>query len=190
MKTLVYVEHEGGQIKDATLAAVTAASKLGEVHALVAGSNVGAVADAATKIAGVGKVHVADAAHLESRPGRERRSGRCEADGDARRVHRSGHDHRQEHRSARRRLARRDADFRDPVGRGREHVHPPDLRRQRHRHGSHERRQEGADRSRHGVRQGRARRRQRLGRAGRYRQRRGLQQLRRSRGVRRANARS
>src|SRR5688500_11761082 len=65
MKTLVYVEHEGGQIKDATLAAVTAASKLGEVHALVAGSNVGAVAEAATKIAGVGKVHVADAAHLD-----------------------------------------------------------------------------------------------------------------------------
>ena len=65
MKTLVYVEHEGGQIKDATLAAVTAASKLGEVHALVAGSNVGAVADAATKIAGVGKVHVADGAHLD-----------------------------------------------------------------------------------------------------------------------------
>ena len=65
MKTLVYVEHEGGQIKDATLAAVTAALKLGEVHALVAGSNVGAVADAATKIAGVGKVHVADAAHLD-----------------------------------------------------------------------------------------------------------------------------
>ena len=29
MKTLVYVEHEGGQIKDATLAAVTAASRLG-----------------------------------------------------------------------------------------------------------------------------------------------------------------
>ena len=65
MKTLVYVEHEGGQIKDATLAAVTAASKLGEVHALVAGSNVGGVADAATKIAGIGKVHVADAAHLD-----------------------------------------------------------------------------------------------------------------------------
>src|SRR5688500_12782516 len=65
MKTLVYVEHDGGQIKDATLAAVTAASKLGEVHALVAGSNVGGVADAATKIAGVGKVHVADAAHLD-----------------------------------------------------------------------------------------------------------------------------
>jgi len=65
MKTLVLVEHEGGAIKDATLATVTAASKLGEVHLLVAGSGVGAVAEAAAKIAGAGKVHVADAAHLE-----------------------------------------------------------------------------------------------------------------------------
>ena len=60
MKTLVLVEHEGGELKDATLAAVTAASKLGEVHLLVAGANVGSVAQAAAKIAGVGKVHVAD----------------------------------------------------------------------------------------------------------------------------------
>ena len=65
MKTLVLVEHEGGAIKDATLATVTAASQLGEVHLLVAGSGVGAVAEAAAKIAGAGKVHVADAAHLE-----------------------------------------------------------------------------------------------------------------------------
>ncbi len=65
MKTLVLVEHEGGAIKDATLATVTAAAKLGDVHALVAGSNVGSVADAATRIAGMGKVHVADGAHLE-----------------------------------------------------------------------------------------------------------------------------
>jgi electron transfer flavoprotein alpha subunit len=65
MKTLVLVEHEKGQIKDATLAAVTAAAKLGEVNLLVAGSGVGPVADAAAKIAGVGKVHVADGAHLE-----------------------------------------------------------------------------------------------------------------------------
>jgi electron transfer flavoprotein alpha subunit len=64
MKTLVWVEHEGGQLKDASLAVVTAASKLGEVHLIVAGSNVGAVAEQAAKIAGVGKVHVADdAAH-------------------------------------------------------------------------------------------------------------------------------
>jgi electron transfer flavoprotein alpha subunit len=60
MKTLVWVEHEAGAVKDATLAAVTAASKLGEVHLLVAGAGVGGVADAAAKIAGVGKVHVAD----------------------------------------------------------------------------------------------------------------------------------
>jgi electron transfer flavoprotein alpha subunit len=60
MKTLVWVEHEGGQLKDATLSAVTAASKLGEVHLIVAGEGVGAVAEAAAKIAGIGKVHVAD----------------------------------------------------------------------------------------------------------------------------------
>ena len=60
MKTLVWVEHEGGELKDATLSAVTAASRLGEVHRIVAGQGVGAVAEAAAKIAGVGKVHVAD----------------------------------------------------------------------------------------------------------------------------------
>ncbi len=60
MKTLVWVEHDGGAVKDATLSAVTAAAKLGEVHLIVAGSNVGGVAAEAAKIAGVGKVHVAD----------------------------------------------------------------------------------------------------------------------------------
>ncbi|MBX9881506.1 MAG: electron transfer flavoprotein subunit alpha/FixB family protein [Sphingomonas sp.] len=60
MKTLVWVEHDGETVKDATLAAVTAAGKLGEVHLLVAGAGVGGVAQAAAKIAGVGKVHVAD----------------------------------------------------------------------------------------------------------------------------------
>ena len=60
MKTLVWVEHDGGAVKDATLSAVTAASQLGEVHALVAGQGVDGVAQAAAMIAGVGKVHVAD----------------------------------------------------------------------------------------------------------------------------------
>ena len=60
MSVLVFVEHDNASLKDATLAAVTAAGKLGEVHALVAGSGCGAVADAAAKIAGVTKVHVAD----------------------------------------------------------------------------------------------------------------------------------
>ena len=65
MKTLVLVDHDGAAIKDATLSTVTAAAKLGEVHLLVAGKGVGAIAEAAAKIAGVGKVHVADADHLE-----------------------------------------------------------------------------------------------------------------------------
>jgi electron transfer flavoprotein alpha subunit len=61
-KTLVWVEHDNAEIKDATLAAVTAAGQLGEVHLLVAGSGCAGVADAAAKIAGVGKVHLADSA--------------------------------------------------------------------------------------------------------------------------------
>ena len=40
MKTLVWVEHEEGQLKDATLSAVTAAAKLGEVDLIVAGQGV------------------------------------------------------------------------------------------------------------------------------------------------------
>jgi electron transfer flavoprotein alpha subunit len=44
---------------------VTAAGKLGEVHALVAGNNVASIADAAAKIAGVAKVLAADAPHLD-----------------------------------------------------------------------------------------------------------------------------
>ena len=60
VKTLVWVEHDGATVKDATLAVVTAAAKLGEVHLLVAGQGVDAVAAEAAKIAGVGKVHVAD----------------------------------------------------------------------------------------------------------------------------------
>ncbi|QDC37247.1 electron transfer flavoprotein subunit alpha/FixB family protein [Sphingobium fuliginis] len=65
MKALVWVEHEGGAVKDATLSAVTAASKLGEVHLIVAGSGVGEVAAAAANIAGVGKVHVSDDPSLD-----------------------------------------------------------------------------------------------------------------------------
>ena len=60
MKTLVWVEHDGAAVKDATLSAVTAASQLGEVHLLVVGQGVDGVAAEAAKIAGVGKVHVAD----------------------------------------------------------------------------------------------------------------------------------
>ncbi len=60
MKTLVWVEHDGSAVKDATLSAVSAAAKLGSVDLIVAGQNIGDVAAAAAKIAGVGSVHAAD----------------------------------------------------------------------------------------------------------------------------------
>ncbi|BEV02543.1 electron transfer flavoprotein subunit alpha/FixB family protein [Novosphingobium olei] len=61
---LVWVEHDGSAVKDATLAAVTAAAKLGDVTALVAGSGVDGVAAAAAQIEGVSKVLKADDAAL------------------------------------------------------------------------------------------------------------------------------
>jgi electron transfer flavoprotein alpha subunit len=65
MKTLVWVEHDNKSVKDATLATVTAASKLGDVDLLVAGSGAQGVADAAARIAGAGKVLLADDAAYE-----------------------------------------------------------------------------------------------------------------------------
>jgi electron transfer flavoprotein alpha subunit len=65
MTALVLAEHEGGQLKDATLAAVTAAASFGDVHILIAGSGVGSVAEQAAKVGGVAKVLVADDASLE-----------------------------------------------------------------------------------------------------------------------------
>jgi electron transfer flavoprotein alpha subunit len=65
MKTLVWVEHDAGAVKDATLSAVTAASKLGDVHLIVVGKGIDGVAAEAARIAGVGKVHVADDAAFD-----------------------------------------------------------------------------------------------------------------------------
>ncbi len=62
MTILVLAEHEAGALKPATLNTVTAASKIGgEVHVLVAGDGVAAVAAAAAQLAGVAKVLCADA---------------------------------------------------------------------------------------------------------------------------------
>ena len=64
MAILVIAEHDNASIKPATLNAVSAAAKMGgDIHVLVAGSGCAAAAEAAAKIAGVGKVRVADAAH-------------------------------------------------------------------------------------------------------------------------------
>ena len=64
MTILVIAEHDNQTLKAATRNAVTAAQKIGgDIHVLVAGTACGAVADAASKLAGVSKVKVADAAH-------------------------------------------------------------------------------------------------------------------------------
>ncbi|MGB3811190.1 MAG: FAD-binding protein [Parvibaculum sp.] len=61
MTTLVIAEHNNEKLNDATAKTVTAAAKLGaDVHVLVAGQNLDAVAAAAAKIDGVKKVLVAD----------------------------------------------------------------------------------------------------------------------------------
>ncbi len=60
MSVLVYAEHDNASLKDATLAVVTAAGQLGEVHVLVAGNGCDAAAQSAAKIAGVAKVLVAN----------------------------------------------------------------------------------------------------------------------------------
>jgi electron transfer flavoprotein alpha subunit len=62
MSVLVLIEHGDGAPKDATLATLTAAAQLGEVHALVAGdgSEVRATGEVVAKVAGVAKVLLAD----------------------------------------------------------------------------------------------------------------------------------
>ncbi len=60
MSVLVWVEHDTASVKDATLAAVTAAVRLGDVVALVVGAGAQSAAEAAARIAGVAKVMLAD----------------------------------------------------------------------------------------------------------------------------------
>jgi len=69
MAVLVWAEHGNAALKDATLSAVTAAAKLGEVHLLVVGADVEAVAAQAAQVAGVAKVITADdAAYANALP--------------------------------------------------------------------------------------------------------------------------
>ena len=67
MTTLLLAEHDNATLSDQTHKALTAASAIGaDVHVLVAGSGCKAAADEAAKLAGVAKVLVADAPHLEN----------------------------------------------------------------------------------------------------------------------------
>ncbi len=68
MTILVIAQHDNQTLKPATLTTLGAAAKIGgEIHVLVAGSNCGGVAEAATKCAGVSKVLKADAPELANR---------------------------------------------------------------------------------------------------------------------------
>jgi electron transfer flavoprotein alpha subunit len=67
MTILVIAEHDNASLKAATLNTVAAAQQIGgDVHVLVAGHKARGAADAATKIAGVSKVLLADAPQLEA----------------------------------------------------------------------------------------------------------------------------
>ena len=66
MTTLLIVEHDNQGLSEQTAKALTAARELGgEVHALVAGKGCGGVAEEVAALAGVAKVLVAEADHLE-----------------------------------------------------------------------------------------------------------------------------
>ena len=65
MACLVIAEHDNASLKGATLNTVAAAAKIGgDIHVLVAGGNCAAAAQAASQIAGVSKVLVADAPYF------------------------------------------------------------------------------------------------------------------------------
>jgi electron transfer flavoprotein alpha subunit len=66
MSVLVLAEHDNASLKPATLNTVAAAGKLGgDIAVLVAGSGCGGAAKAASAVAGVKKVLVADAPHYK-----------------------------------------------------------------------------------------------------------------------------
>ena len=67
MTSLVLLDFDANGIKQPSRSAVAAAVKLGDAHGLVAGANVGAVAEAAAKIPGLSKILVVeDAAYANA----------------------------------------------------------------------------------------------------------------------------
>ncbi len=65
MTALVIAEHDNVSLKGSTLNTITAAAQCGgDVHVLVAGHNAGGAAEAASKLTGVTKVLLAEAAHF------------------------------------------------------------------------------------------------------------------------------
>jgi len=66
MSILVIAEHDNACLRTPTLAAITAAAKIGgDIHLLIAGWNADGAVQAAAQVAGVTKAIVAEAPHLE-----------------------------------------------------------------------------------------------------------------------------
>ena len=64
LSTLLLAEHDGSNVSEGTLAAVTAAQSLGPVHMLIGGEGSKAVAETAKSVAGVASVSYVESAHL------------------------------------------------------------------------------------------------------------------------------
>ena len=62
--TLIVAEHDGSSVTEGTLASVTAAAPLGDIHMLVGGEGSKAVAEGAAKVAGVTSVSYVESASL------------------------------------------------------------------------------------------------------------------------------
>ena len=158
MSILVIAEHDNASLKSATLHTITAAlqSWASDVHVLVAGHNAGAAAQAAASVAGVAKVLHADAPHL-AMPTAENIAATALSvlPGAYTHVLAPATGLRQERAAARRRQARRRADFGNHRRRVARHVRAPDLRGQCVR----DRAVEGSGQGDHGAGDGVRRRR-------------------------------
>ena len=66
MTVLVFADHDNAELKGATLNTIAAATQLGDVDILVAGSDCRAVAEQAATVNGVSKVLLADEAHYST----------------------------------------------------------------------------------------------------------------------------
>ncbi len=67
MAVLVLADHDGSALTQPTRSTIAAAAQLGEVHVLLAGENLGAVAAAAARTAKVAKVLLAEDARYAHR---------------------------------------------------------------------------------------------------------------------------
>ncbi len=166
MTSLVLLEFDAAGIKQPSRSAVAAAQKLGEVHALVAGTGVRCGRRGCGEAARRGQGADRRFAGAGSPAGRADRGAAGRAGAGLFAPAGRHHGGRQEHHAARRRAAGRAADQRHRR-RGRcRHLRPADLCRQRHGDGEVVRREEGDHRARRQLRSGAGRGRQRADRAG------------------------